>query len=86
VAVLAAPTTGCPIGLALLAAGIQPICVGFKLHCLRRGGPHATHLPLPPEAARFFCSATTPAGPLGPTRFFLTILEEPAAPSSRATP
>ena len=70
--------TGCPIGLALQAAGIQPICVGFNfIACAAAGRVHT--LPLPPEASRFL-QCHDAGQNVGPTRFPLTILEEPPRP------
>jgi hypothetical protein len=70
--------TNCPIGLALQAAGITPICVGFNfISCVVEGRIH--NLPMPREASTFLQSHDA-AKAVRPTRFRLTFLDEPRRP------
>jgi hypothetical protein len=70
--------TSCPIGLALKAGGVEPICVGFNfISCAAVGRVHT--LPLPREASTFLRDHD--AGKrVAPTRFSLTFLEEAPRP------
>jgi hypothetical protein len=70
--------TKCPIGLALQAAGIEPICIGFNfITCEAEGRVHC--LPMPREAATFL-KCHDAGQSVSPTKFPLTILEEPPRP------
>ena len=70
--------TKCPIGLALQAAGIEPICVGFNfISCAAEGRVH--HLPMPREASAFL-KCHDAVKHVRPTRFCLTFLDEPLRP------
>ena len=70
--------TKCPIGLALKAAGVEPICIGFNfISCAAEG--RVFHLPMPLEASAFLQSHDAAKG-VRPTRFRLNFLDEPRRP------
>ena len=79
--------TKCPIGLALRAAGVEPICIGFNfISCAAQGRVYT--VPLPREASAFL-KAHDAAKRVRPTRFHLTFLEEgrrPLPPRLRRRP
>lgn len=70
--------TNCPIGLALQAGGVTPICVGFNfISCAVEGRIY--NLPMP-RAVSAFLNFHDAAKFVRPTRFCLTFLDEPPRP------
>ncbi len=70
--------TKCPVGLALQAAGVEPVCVGFNfIACAAEGRVY--HLPMPREVSSFLQRHDAAKG-VRPTKFRLTFIEEPRRP------